>query len=85
MVGVSLVTGISVLAASVKSSVRSILGEQFVGSYVINTSTQGFGGLPPDLAGAPVRGRRVALRQRSDMLERPRSIHRLEMHQFHLM
>jgi putative ABC transport system permease protein len=50
MVGVSLVTGISVLAASVKSSIRSIVGEQFVGDFVVNTQTQGFGGLPPELA-----------------------------------
>lgn len=49
MVGVSLVTGISVLAASVTSSVRSIIGDQFVGDFVVNTRTQGFGGLPPEL------------------------------------
>ncbi len=49
MVGVSLVTGISVLAASVKSSVRSIVSEQFAGDFVVNTRTQGFGGLPPEL------------------------------------
>lgn len=49
MVGVSLVTGISVLAASVKTSVRSIIGEQFVGDFVVNTRTQGFGGLPPEV------------------------------------
>lgn len=49
MVGVSLVTGISVLAASVTSSVRSIIGEQFVGDFVVNTRTRGFGGLPPEL------------------------------------
>jgi putative ABC transport system permease protein len=49
MVGVSLVTGISVLAASITSSVRSIVGEQFVGDFVVNTRTQGFGGLPPEL------------------------------------
>jgi putative ABC transport system permease protein len=49
MVGVSLVTGISVLAASIKTSIRSIVSEQFVGDFVVNTRTQGFGGLPPDL------------------------------------
>jgi putative ABC transport system permease protein len=49
MVGVALVTGISILAASIKSSVRSIIGGQFSGDLVINTQTQGFGGLPPDL------------------------------------
>jgi putative ABC transport system permease protein len=50
MVGVSLITGMSVLAASIKSSIRSIVGEQFVGDFVVNTRTQGFGGLPPELA-----------------------------------
>jgi putative ABC transport system permease protein len=50
MVGVSLVTGISVLASSIKSSIRSIIGDQFTGDFVINTRTQGFGGLPPELA-----------------------------------
>jgi putative ABC transport system permease protein len=49
MVGVSLITGMSVLAASIKSSIRSIVGEQFVGDFVVNTRTQGFGGLPPEL------------------------------------
>jgi putative ABC transport system permease protein len=50
MVGVSLVTGISVLAASIKSSVRSIISDQFVGDFVVNSRSQGFGGLPPELA-----------------------------------
>ncbi len=50
MVGVSLVTGISVLAASIKTSIHSIISDQFVGDFVVNTRTQGFGGLPPELA-----------------------------------
>jgi putative ABC transport system permease protein len=50
MVGVSLVTGISVLASSIKTSIRSIIGDQFVGDFVVNSRTQGLGGLPPDLA-----------------------------------
>ncbi len=50
MVGVALVAGISVLAASIRTSVRSIVGEQFVGDFVVNTNTQGIGGLPPELA-----------------------------------
>ena len=49
MVGVSLVTGISVMAASIKTSIRSIISDQFVGDFVVNTRTQGFGGLPPEL------------------------------------
>jgi putative ABC transport system permease protein len=49
MVGVALVTGISILAASIKSSIRSVIGDQFSGDLVVNTQTQGIGGLPPDL------------------------------------
>jgi putative ABC transport system permease protein len=46
MIGVALVAGISVLAASVQSSIRHILGQQFTGDFVVSTNTQGFGGLP---------------------------------------
>ena len=38
------------LAASVKSSVRDIIGEQFTGDFVVSTNTFGFGGLSPELA-----------------------------------
>jgi putative ABC transport system permease protein len=50
MVGVSLVAGITVLASSIKSSVREIFSEQFTGDFVVSTNTQGFGGLPPSVA-----------------------------------
>jgi putative ABC transport system permease protein len=50
MVGVALVTGITVLAASVKDSIREIIGDQFTGDFVVNTNTFGFGGLSPQLA-----------------------------------
>jgi putative ABC transport system permease protein len=50
MVGVALVAGITVLASSVKASVREIIGEQFTGDFVVSTNTQGFGGLPPEVA-----------------------------------
>jgi len=46
MVGVALVAGITVIAASVRASVRSILGEQFTGDLVVSTQSFGFGGLP---------------------------------------
>ena len=50
MVGVALVAGITVLAASITSSIRSIVGDSFVGDFVVNSRTQGIGGLPPSLA-----------------------------------
>lgn len=50
MVGVALVAGISVLAASIKSSVRTIFEKQFTGDFVVSTDSFGFGGLPPELA-----------------------------------
>jgi putative ABC transport system permease protein len=50
MVGVALVAGITVLASSIKSSVREIFNEQFTGDFVVSTNTQGFGGLPPSVA-----------------------------------
>jgi putative ABC transport system permease protein len=50
MVGVALVAGITVLASSIKSSVREIFNKQFTGDFVVSTNTQGFGGLPPTVA-----------------------------------
>ncbi len=50
MMGVALVAGISVLAASVKASVHDIFDKQFTGDFVVNTNTQGFGGLPLTVA-----------------------------------
>ncbi len=50
MVGVALVAAITVLAASIKSSIRSIIGKQFTGDFVVATQTFGFGGLPSALS-----------------------------------
>lgn len=50
MVGVALVAGISVLAASTKASVRGIFEEQFTGDFVVVAKSQQFGGLPVSLA-----------------------------------
>ncbi len=50
VVGVALVSTITVFAASIKSSIRSIIGEQFTGDYVVATKTFGFGGLPSTLS-----------------------------------
>jgi putative ABC transport system permease protein len=52
MIGVALVAGVSILAASVKQSIRDVLNEQFVGDLVINSNSFGFGGLSPDLEAA---------------------------------
>lgn len=51
VVGVALVAAITVFAASIKSSIRSIIGKQFTGDFVVATKTFGFGGLPTSLAG----------------------------------
>ncbi len=40
MVGVALVAGISVLAASIKSSVRSVFEKQFNGDFVVSTQSR---------------------------------------------
>lgn len=50
MVGVALVVGITIIAASVKDWIRDIFDETFVGDYVVSTDTFGFGGLSPQLA-----------------------------------
>ncbi len=50
MVGVALVAGITIIAASLKDWVRDVFDEQFTGDYVVSTDTFGFGGLSPDLA-----------------------------------
>ena len=50
VVGVALVTGVSVLASSIRDSVREIFGEQFTGDFVISVDNFGFGGLSPQLA-----------------------------------
>lgn len=50
MVGVALVAGISVLAASIRSSVRDIFNKQFTGDFVVSTQSFGFGGLPLTVA-----------------------------------
>ncbi len=49
MVGVALVAGITVIAASIKDWVRDTFEESFTGDFVVSTKTAGFGGLSPDL------------------------------------
>jgi putative ABC transport system permease protein len=46
MVGVALVASISVLSASIRSSVRSIISQQFTGDFVVTSNQIGPGGLP---------------------------------------
>ena len=41
LIGVALVTGASVFAASIKQQLRDTIGDQFIGEYVINSSNGG--------------------------------------------
>jgi putative ABC transport system permease protein len=50
MVGVALVAGITVIAASVKDWTRDIFERSFTGDFVVSTNTFGFGGLSTNLA-----------------------------------
>jgi putative ABC transport system permease protein len=50
MIGAALVTGITVLASSFKSTIREAYGEQFTGDYVVDADSFGFGGLPVEVA-----------------------------------
>lgn len=50
MVGVGLVSAISIFAASTTRSVEKIIDESVVGDLVIDSGSQGFGGLSPALA-----------------------------------
>jgi putative ABC transport system permease protein len=50
LVGVALVSGVTVIAASVKSSVRSIFDEQFTGDFVLAAEGGFVGGLPITVA-----------------------------------
>lgn len=49
LIGVALVTAVTVLAASLRTEIRSLIGDQFKGDYAISVQTQGFGGLSPSL------------------------------------
>lgn len=50
MVGVALVVGINVIAASTKDWIRDTFDGQFSGDFVVSTDTFGYGGLSPQLA-----------------------------------
>jgi putative ABC transport system permease protein len=50
MIGVALVTAVTVLAASLRASIRDIFGEELRGDVVVTTNTFGFGGLSTTLA-----------------------------------
>jgi putative ABC transport system permease protein len=50
-IGLALLIGVSTLGSSVKSSIRSAIGEQFTGDFAVSTGDgQGFGGLPISLS-----------------------------------
>lgn len=49
-IGVALVAGVSVLASSLQTTIRTIVGDQFTGDFAIDAGGGGFGGgLPPAL------------------------------------
>ena len=50
LVGAALVTAVTVMASSIKASVRAIFGDQFRGDLTVTASSFGFGGLPISLA-----------------------------------
>ncbi len=50
MVGVALVIGITIIAASVKDWIHDVFDEQFSGDLVVSTDSFGYGGLSPQLA-----------------------------------
>ncbi len=49
LIGVALVTAVTVLAASLRTEIRSIIGDQFRGDFAISLQTHGFGGLSPTM------------------------------------
>lgn len=50
LIGVALVTAMTVFAASVRSEVRTTIGDQFKGDYIVSSANRQFGGLAPSLA-----------------------------------
>ena len=50
MVGVALIVGITVMAASMKDWIRDVFEAQFSGDYVVNSNSFGYGGLSPQVA-----------------------------------
>jgi len=50
LIGVALVTAFSAFAASVRSEIRDVIGEQFRADYAVSAPSNGFGGLPVTLA-----------------------------------
>jgi putative ABC transport system permease protein len=50
MIGVGLVGFITVFAASATASIGKIIDDTFVGDFVVDSGSFGFGGLPPELA-----------------------------------
>ncbi len=50
LIGVALVTAMTVFAASVRSELRTAIGDQFQGDYIVSSANRQFGGLAPSLA-----------------------------------
>ena len=50
LIGVTLVTAVTALAASIKGQINDTFTNQFKGDWAVNTDARGFGGLSPALA-----------------------------------
>ena len=50
LIGVAIIAFFLAFNSSLRASIDNVVEEQFVGDYVVNTSTFGFGGLPPTLS-----------------------------------
>jgi putative ABC transport system permease protein len=50
MIGVALVSFITIFASSVKASMNTIFDEQFTGDFVLDSESFGFGGVSPEMA-----------------------------------
>jgi putative ABC transport system permease protein len=50
LIGVAIIAFFLAFNASLRASIDDVVGEQFVGDFVVNTTNFGFGGLPPELS-----------------------------------
>jgi putative ABC transport system permease protein len=50
LIGVAIIAFFLAFNSSLRASIDDVVEEQFVGDFVVNTSTFGFGGLPPELS-----------------------------------
>jgi putative ABC transport system permease protein len=50
LIGVAIIAFFLAFNSSLRASIDDVVEDQFVGDFVVNTSTFGFGGLPPELS-----------------------------------